>query len=387
MFEVDRVVPTVTMTAPANNSFSTNNTPTLSATAADPISASLFGTTEGGGTGDGTVFELDLPGTGLANVQFQFSSDGGITWSNAGPAQTSGPFSFTFSSPLANGTYEARAIATDNGGNSATAAVTFTVVPVVTPSTTNLAANAASITINGANFDPNVANDVVTFSGGATGAVTGATATQLTVTGLTGLVVGPLTASVTVSGFSSGNPVQVATVIPVVTPSAVNLPANATTFSISGFGFSNTAANDTVTFSGGATGTVTAATATQLTVTRLTGLVAGPLSASVTVNGVSSGSPVQVATVIPVVTPNTANLPADATTLTINGFGFSNVAANDTVTFSGGATGTVTSATATQLTVTGLTGLVVGPLNASVTVSPGVSSGRPVQVATWSFLS
>ena len=107
MFDLDTVAPTVTMTAPANNS-TTNNLPTLSASAAD-----------------------NPGGVGLAGVQFQYSTNGGTTWNNAGPALTD-PFSFTVQNPLANGTYEARAMATDNAGNTATsAAVTFTVQPNV----------------------------------------------------------------------------------------------------------------------------------------------------------------------------------------------------------------------------------------------------------------
>ncbi len=102
-FTIDTVAPTVSMTAPVNGSTSTNTKPTLTATALD-----------------------NTGGSGLANVQFQYSSDGGTTWTNAGTAQTSGPFSFTFTTALAKGTYEARAIATDNAGNSTpSSAVSF----------------------------------------------------------------------------------------------------------------------------------------------------------------------------------------------------------------------------------------------------------------------
>jgi len=73
-------------------------------------------------------------------------------------------------------------------------------------------------------------------------------------------------------------------------------------------------------------------------------------------------------TVQPVVIASTANLPANAASLVINGVGFSSNAASDTVTFSGGLAGTVTRATTTQLTVMNLSGLVVGDLLASVTV-------------------
>src|SRR5262249_10789960 len=157
---------------------------------------------------------------------------------------------------------------------------------------------------------------------------------------------------------------------PTVTMSTASLAINATTLTINGSGFSTTPANDSVAFNLGAVGNVTAATTTQLTVTFTTAPSSvGNLTAVVTANGGSSGAAVQVATVVPVVTSSMANLAADATTLTINGFGFSTTAANDLVTFSGGATGTVTAATSTQLTVTSLSGLVAGALNASVSVS------------------
>ncbi len=104
-FLIDTVAPTVTMTAPANGTFTSNTTPTLSATASD-----------------------NTGGSGLAGVQFQYSSNSGSTWTNVGTAQTTAPFSFTFTTALALGTYEARADATDKAGNSATSpTVSFTI--------------------------------------------------------------------------------------------------------------------------------------------------------------------------------------------------------------------------------------------------------------------
>ena len=88
--------------------------------------------------------------------------------------------------------------------------------------------------------------------------------------------------------FSSG---------PTVTSSTSNLAATATTLIITGSGFDTTAGNNTVTLNSG-TGTVTSATATQLTVTLNTPPSVGNLTAVVTSNGSSSGSPVQVATVV-----------------------------------------------------------------------------------------
>jgi len=91
----------------------------------------------------------------------------------------------------------------------------------------------------------------------------------------------------------------------------------------------------------------------------------------------------------PTVTPSTAYLSGYATSLIIQGSGFSSAVADDTVTFSNGATGTVTSASTTQLTVSNLTGLVDvdGDLFATVTVSGPLGflpsrSSASVQVAT-----
>ena len=84
---------------------------------------------------------------------------------------------------------------------------------------------------------------------------------------------------------------------PTVTSSTSNLAATATTLIITGTGFNTTAGNNTVTLSSG-TGTVTSATATQLTITLNTPPSVGNLTAVVTSNGSSSGSPVQVATVV-----------------------------------------------------------------------------------------
>jgi hypothetical protein len=108
---------------------------------------------------------------------------------------------------------------------------------------------------------------------------------------------GPLTAVVTTDSQISGTAVQVATVTPVVTPSTMQI-ANSNTLIINGFGFDPTAANNSVAFNLGAVGTVTAASATQLTVTFSTQPSLGALNAVVTTNSVSSGAAVQVASVI-----------------------------------------------------------------------------------------
>ena len=254
--------------------------------------------------------------------------------------------------------------------------------PTVTVSAANLAASATGMTIAGTGFSSTPGNNTVTFNDGAVGAVTAATTTQLTIAFSTKPVsAGSLTAVVTVNAVSSGAAVQVATVTPVVTSSAANLAANSTTMTINGFGFSATPANNTVAFVGGATGTVTGATPTQLTLGSLSGLGAGALNAAVTSNSVGSGAAVQVATVVPVITVSTANLAANATSLVINGFGFSATPANNTVVLTGGTAGTVTAASVTQLTIN-VSGLTTGSLTATVAVGGATSASAQVATVT-----
>ena len=268
--------------------------------------------------------------------------------------------------------------------NASGATVTLLAVPpTVTGSVASIGANATSVIINGTGFDTTPANNTVAFTGAITGAgtVTAATGTQLTVS-ISGQVLGALNAVVTTGAGNSGAAVQVATVIPVVTSNIANLAANAPTMTINGFGFSATPANNAVTFNDSAVGSVTAATTTSLTVTFSTNPAsAGSLTASVTTSSVSSGAAVQVATVTPVVTLSTATILNTATTVTINGLGFANANASNSVAFNLGATGNVTSSSPTSITVTFTAQPSVGNLTAVVT-SNTVPSGAAVQVAT-----
>jgi uncharacterized delta-60 repeat protein len=66
--------------------------------------------------------------------------------------------------------------------------------------------------------------------------------------------------------------------------------------------------------------------------------------------------------------------------MTITGTSFSTTPGNNSVAFTPAGTGTVTAATETSLTVSSLSGLTLGPLNAVVTTN-GLSSGAAVQVA------
>ncbi|MBS0267328.1 MAG: Ig-like domain repeat protein [Planctomycetes bacterium] len=187
-----------------------------------------------------------------------------------------------------------------NYNSIANTTITDSISPVVTAKTTSLAANAVSLVIQGNGFDLTPANNTVVFNNGAVGTVTTATLTSLTVTFSTGpLTAGSLTALVTTNSQSNGAAVQVATIIPVVTKNTASLSANADTITIAGFGFDLTPGNNTIVFSNGAVGIVTASTATSLTVTFTTKpTLLGILTALITTNGLSSSVAVQVATVV-----------------------------------------------------------------------------------------
>src|SRR5947209_8102327 len=152
-----------------------------------------------------------------------------------------------------------------------------------------------------------------------------------------------------------------------VTPDTSPLLANATTIVINGSGFDPIVANNSVVFDDGAAGTVTAATATALTVEfSADPLTAGNLSVVVTADSVGSVATVHGPSVMPVVTTGAAALAANTATLTIDGFGFDTTAGNNSVTLSNGAAGTVTAATVTELTVTFAIAPTAGNLTAVV---------------------
>lgn len=256
--------------------------------------------------------------------------------------------------------------------------------PSITASTANLAANATTVTIAGANFDPTPSANTVTFNNGAVGTVTSGSTSSLTVTFSTKPTsAGSLAATVT-NGNGSSSSTQVATVIPVVTSSTANLASDATSLTINGFGFSTTPASNTVAFSPAGVGTVTASTNTSLTVTSVSGLTAGALNAVVTSNSQSSGAAVQVATVVvpaPTVTSiNPASgSTAGGTSVTISGTGFTGATG---ATVGGVALSSFSVSNAT--TITGTTGVhAAGAVNVAITGSPGGASTGGTGIFTY----
>ena len=327
----------------------------------------------------------------LSQVTLELSTNGGSTWTPLGAGTRVGStpnWQLTGLSLPTSGHVRARGRTTGGYLNGSSGLIEQVVAfsglttpaPSITLSTANLLSNATTLTITGANFSTTPANNTVAFSPAGTGTVTASTSTTLTVTGITGLTVGALNAIVTTNGQASTS-AQVATVVtpdPTVTLTTTTVNANAATLTITGTNFdAATPSNNTVALTPVGTGTVTAATATSLTVS-VSGLRAGALSAVVTTNSLSSGAPVQVATVRPGITPSTTIISPTAQTLTINGFGFDPTASNNTIAFSPAGTGTVSTATATTLTITGISGLNLGLLNAIVTSNGQASTSTQV---------
>lgn len=313
--------------------------------------------------------------------------------------------------PTATGIATFTVRVTDALGHTAFQGYALTVLGV-TPAATPIAANAASLAISGAGFDPVAANNTVTFSvphGTLAGTVTQATPTLLVVA-LTpaGLVAGDtVSAVVTVNGLaSSAAPgTAVATVVPTaapaVTPSTTHLAINAPSLTLTGSGFDPVAANNIVTFTvphGTLTGAVTQATATSLTVA-LSGKglqIGDTVQAAVTTDGVTSATvPVAALTAAstPSINANTGQLANNATSLVLTGTGFDPTAAGSTIVTLALPTGTpvpvtgvaVTSPTQLTVSVASLSGL-SGVLNAALTVN-GVPAPLPpaqngVQVAS-----
>jgi len=200
--------------------------------------------------------------------------------------------------PISAGTLTA--VVTTNSVSSGSAVQVATVIPVVTSSTASIQTTDTTVTINGFGFDASNLNNSVALNLGATVSSITSTPTQIVVTFGTKPTVGNLTAVVTSNSQSSGTAVQVATVSTLtITSSTANLVQSSTTLTIAGTGFSTTLGSNTVTFNNGAVGHVTGATTTSLTVTfdtKATSL--GALNATVSVTGVGSTGPTQVATVV-----------------------------------------------------------------------------------------
>jgi hypothetical protein len=170
------------------------------------------------------------------------------------------------------------------------------------------------VTISGKNFDATAANNTVKFSS-IVATVSEATATSLKVTVPADAVTGRI--EVITNNMSAISPADFV-IPPVVTDFSPESGVAGSEITITGKGFSSTAANNIVTFSG-VTATVTAASATSLTVQVPTAGYTGTISVQI---GSASVTTTEVFKYLPVITGfDPTSGPIDAE-ITITGSGF-----------------------------------------------------------------
>lgn len=171
---------------------------------------------------------------------------------------------------------------------------------------------------------------------------------------------------------------------PVVTPATTVVPLSLTKtqLTILGNGFNLTSNKNSVVFSSGV-GFVTKATAASLFVAFVVQPQLGPITAVVTANGLSSGSPVQVGVIVapPTVDKNVTPIGSDELILTITGHNFSTDPTKNSVSLGRGAIGTVVASTENELVIVITSPPIDAGVMTAVVTSNGLSSGKPVEVA------
>ena len=192
------------------------------------------------------------------------------------------------------------AVVTTNSVSSGSAVQVATIAPIVTLNKTTL--TSATFTIAGFGFNPTKSHDILSLTNNGNpiaATITAATANTLTVKVTGTFNSGTLSAAVNVNGVSSGAAVQVGSLQPIVTSSVSPISINASSIVINGFGYDPNHAQNTVVFNDGAVGIVTSWSTNSLTIKFLVKPTStGALTIVVTSRHVSSGAPVQVATVV-----------------------------------------------------------------------------------------
>lgn len=277
-------------------------------------------------------------------------------------AATTTSLTVTFTGPLTVGALDATVtVAGQTTPATQVATVVAASTPTVTQSTDNLASSSKTLVITGTGFDTSAnGTNIVTLSSGSVKSVVVNSATQLTVTFQDEPALGALDAVVTVDGVASAS-TQVATIATPIVPSIYantnNLFTSATEFVINGVNFvTGGGTSVALTWADGTalTGYTTAVnSADTITIGSLAFTSNGVLNAVVTVNGVASDK-TQVATVLPagspIIVPATGqNLAPNATTLAINGWGFTSDTVTLTANFSSKAPEAITGFTATLI--------------------------------------
>jgi type II secretory pathway component PulM len=291
-----------------------------------------------------------------------------------GPAAGSGTtVTYTNSGVSSPGTYayHVRAYRTSGGTNlyspyTASLIVTVPATGTPPPAISSIApisivqGIATSVTINGTNLT----GATVTFSNGAVGAATTATATQIIVP-ITGVTSGSGTVTVTTTGGSATIGLSVTAAPPTVSSIAPTSIVQGIATSVTINGTNLTGA--TVTFSNGAVGAATTATATRIIVP-ITGSTIGTGTVTVTTAGGSATGSLTV-------TPPSTTAPAAPSNLALVGVtNTSATTANVTISWLDNAT----TETGFQLQRAPVVNGVVGTFTYLATVRPATGSGTTV---------
>jgi mono/diheme cytochrome c family protein len=262
---------------------------------------------------------------------------------------------------------------------------TTTPAPTITSFSPTNGVVGTTVTIVGTNFSTTATGNTVKFNGIAA-TVSTATTTSLAVSVPTGATTGNIT--VTVGGqtaTSSASYTVTPAVIPAPTITSFS-PANGavgTTVTITGTNFSTIVADNTVKFNG-TTATVSAASATSLTVAVPTGATTGSITVAVGGKTATSASNYTVTAVVlpaPTITSFSPTTGVVGTTVTITGTNFSTTATNNTVKFNG-IPATVSAATTTSLTVDVPTAATTGKVAVTVNSQTATSSANYTVIAS-----
>ena len=142
-----------------------------------------------------------------------------------------------------------------------------------------------AVSINGTNFDPVPANNIVSFNG-IIAAVTASTSTSITTTVPAGATTGKIIATVGCVSVQSGINFTVGVVPTIISFTPLSGPVG-TTITITGTDFNTTPANNIVTFNGIAA-VVTASTATSISTSVPSGATTGKITVTVAGNTATS---------------------------------------------------------------------------------------------------
>jgi hypothetical protein len=241
--------------------------------------------------------------------------------------------------------------------------------PVITSFSPESAMPGTSVTITGANFSATPESNIVQFNG-ADATVATASAKELVVTVPPPATIGKIT--VTVAGRTATS----ATDFTIPEPSITGFsPASAvvgTSVIIAGANFS-TVINENIVKFNGVDATVSAASATQVTVTVPATATTGKIT--ITVHGRNSTSATDFTVPAPTITSYFPPIAASGRSVVIAGTNFSSTAGNNIVKFNG-VDATVTAATSTQLTATVPAGASTGAISVNVGPNAATASGN-----------